>query len=55
MRSFFIILSLILVTSARPSVDRRASFTLKNGQDAIALKYVPSLDNLLLNQSTYFF
>lgn len=36
-------LALALVASARPAVDRRAAFDLKNGQDAIALKCVLDL------------
>lgn len=43
MRSVFITLALVLAASARPAVDRRAAFDLKNGQDAIALKYVINL------------
>ena len=43
--SVFAILSLVLATSARPSFRpaKRANFTLKNGEDAITLKYVFSV------------
>ncbi|KAF5355824.1 hypothetical protein D9756_003993 [Leucocoprinus leucothites] len=37
MRTVFVTLALALAASARPAFDRRADFTLKNGQDAIAL------------------
>lgn len=36
--SVFVSLSLALAASASPSFYRRASFTLQNGEDAIALK-----------------
>jgi hypothetical protein len=39
-RAVFLALALALAVSARPAVERRAAFTLQNGQDAIALKYV---------------
>lgn len=37
MHALFVFLALALATSARPPFGRRADFTLKNGQDAIAL------------------
>jgi len=40
MHAVFVTLALALATSARPPFSRRADFTLKNGQDAIALKSV---------------
>jgi hypothetical protein len=43
--SAFITLALAVAASARPArFGRRADFTLQNGQDAIALKFVVSLD-----------
>jgi hypothetical protein len=39
--SAFITLALAMAASARPArLGRRAAFDLKNGQDAIALKFV---------------
>ena len=48
MHALFVFLALALATSARPPFGRRADFTLKNGQDAIALKFVV-VDTTLLS------
>jgi hypothetical protein len=40
MRAVFVTLALALAASAHPTMERRAGFTLQNGQDAIALKCV---------------
>jgi len=54
MHAIFVTLALALATSARPPFTRRADFTLKNGQDAIALKSV-IVDNTLLSRYWYWY
>jgi len=51
MHAIFVTLALALAISARPPFTRRADFTLKNGQDAIALKSV-IVDTTLLSTDT---
>jgi len=51
MHAIFVTLALALAVSARPPFTRRADFTLKNGQDAIALKSV-IVDTTLLSTDT---
>ena len=53
MHAIFVTLALALAISARPPFTRRADFTLKNGQDAIALKSV-IVDTTLLSRYWYF-